>query len=115
MSKRDPGITLHQMRDHAREAMQLSQGKRRGDLDTDRVLALALIHLLEIVGEAASRIAPDNRSRHPEVPWTEIIGLRHRLIHGYDQVDLDVLWQILTKDLPSLVMSLETVIQAYRK
>ena len=115
MSKRDPGISLHQMHDHAREALQLSQGKNRGDLDTSRVLALASIHLLEIVGEAASRISPDIRARHPEVPWTEIIGLRHRLVHGYDQVDLDVLWQILTKDLPPLVESLESVIQTYRK
>jgi len=62
---------------------------------------------LEIVGEAASRVPAEERSRNSEIPWTEIIGLRNRLIHAYDFVDHDILWQIITIDLPPLVAVLE--------
>jgi uncharacterized protein with HEPN domain len=66
--------------------------------------------LLEIVGEAASRIALEEQARHPEIPWSEIVGLRNRLIHGYDVVDLDILWKILTTDLPPLISALEAIL-----
>jgi uncharacterized protein with HEPN domain len=62
MSKRDPNITLHQILTHAREAVVLSNGKTRQDLDQDRLLNLALTRLLEIIGEAASRVPDDIRS-----------------------------------------------------
>jgi len=79
------------MLEHAREAMQLVAGRNRSDLDTDRVLSLALVRLLEIVGEAATRVSSEARARHPAIPWSEIVSLRNRLIHGYDAVDMDVL------------------------
>jgi len=98
------------MVDHAREAMAMVQGKSRRDLDQDRKLNLSLVRLLEIVGEAANRIPKQERERHPHVPWAEIIGLRNRLIHGYDEVDFDILWEIVTHDLPPLVASLESIV-----
>lgn len=98
------------MVDHAREAMAMVQGKSRRDLDQDRKLNLSLVRLLEIVGEAANRIPKQERERHPNVPWAEIIGLRNRLIHGYDEVDFDILWEIVTHDLPPLVASLESIV-----
>jgi uncharacterized protein with HEPN domain len=98
------------MLDHAREAMAMAEGKARGDLDTDRMLNLALVKLLEIVGEAASRVGSDEQARHTQIPWQQLIGLRNRLVHGYDQVDLDILWQILTHDLPPLVEELERIV-----
>ena len=85
-------------------------GKTREDLDTDRKLNLALVRLLEIVGEAASRTPPEERAQHPQIPWSQIVGLRNRLIHGYDSVDLDILWQILTVDLPALIDALEQIV-----
>jgi len=94
------------MLEHAREAMQLVAGRNRSDLDTDRVLSLALVRLLEIVGEAAARVSPEARARHPAIPWSEIVSLRNRLIHGYDAVDMDVLWSIVNTDLPALVRGL---------
>jgi uncharacterized protein with HEPN domain len=69
------------------------RGKTRPDLDRDRLLNLALVRLLEIVGEAASRMPQEERARHPEIPWSDIVSLRNRLIHGYDEVDFDILWQ----------------------
>jgi uncharacterized protein with HEPN domain len=98
------------MRDHAREAMDLARGKTRKDLDEERVLNLALVRLLEIIGEAANRVPATDRERYAQVPWEQIIGLRHRLIHAYDRVDFDILWQIVTRDLPPLVAELEKIL-----
>jgi uncharacterized protein with HEPN domain len=63
------------MLDHAREAMALVQGKTRADLDSDRLLNLALVRLLEIIGEAANRISEEEQARHPEIPWPQIVSL----------------------------------------
>jgi uncharacterized protein with HEPN domain len=95
------------MLDHAREAVAMAVGKTRADLDQDRMLNLALVRLLEIVGEAAGKTTEDDRLRCPEIPWGQIVGLRNRLIHGYDSVDFDVLWQIISVDLPRLISDLE--------
>lgn len=110
MSKRSKDVPLRHMLDHAREASTFVEGKRREDLDGDRMRTLALVRLLEIVGEAAGRVPEDVRAAHPQVPWAQIVALRNRLIHGYDSVDLDILWQILTRDLPPLIAGLEAIL-----
>ena len=94
------------MRDHAREVIDLMRGRTRDDLDTDRLLSLGVVRLLEIVGEAAARVPDEERARWPAVPWVSIVGLRNRLIHGYDDVDYDIVWEIVTTDLPKLVTEL---------
>ncbi len=81
----------------------MARGRKRADLDHDRQFNLALVRLLEITGEAANRVAEGERIRIPEVPWPQIVSLRNRLIHGYDEVDFDILWQIVTHDLPQLI------------
>jgi uncharacterized protein with HEPN domain len=98
------------MLDHTREAVAMVQGKTRRDLDQDRKLNLSLVRLLEIVGEAANRIAKEDRSGCADIPWPEIVGLRNRLNHGYDDVDFDILWQIVKQDLPPLVKTLERIL-----
>ena len=103
-------LPLRHMLDHAREAVALAQGKTRADLDSDRLLELALIRLLEIVGEAAGRVPGDECAKYPEIPWPQIVGLRNRLIHGYDAVDMDILWQIIEYDLPPLITALEKIL-----
>jgi uncharacterized protein with HEPN domain len=95
------------MLDAAREAVQMAQGKARADLDTDRLLNLSLVRLLEIVGEAASRVPASERAQYSGIPWLQIVGLRNRLIHGYDNVDFDILWEIVSQDLPPLIAELE--------
>ena len=111
MPSQNRNVRLHHMLDHAREAVALVQGKARSDLDSDRLLNLALVRLLEIVGEAANRVPEEERALHPEIPWPQIVGLRDRLIHGYDAVDNDILWQILIHDLPTLVTALEAILE----
>ena len=68
------------------------------------------MRLLEIIGEAAKQVTTETRTAHPEIPWREIAGTRDRLIHGYFDVDLDVVWSIATGDLPGLVESLESML-----
>lgn len=109
MTPRDE-ISMRQMLDHAREAVQLAADRTRSNLDTDRVFNLAMTRLLEIVGEAAARVSQPCRDQHPQIAWPEIVGLRNRLIHGYDQVDCDILWLIVQNDLPKLIGELETII-----
>jgi uncharacterized protein with HEPN domain len=112
MSRPETAISLRQMLDYSREAVGMMQGQVRADLDTDRKLNLALIRLLEILGEAANRVPPSDRIRYPQIPWPQLIGLRNRLIHGYDHVDFDILWQIVTQDLPGLTRELDEIVSA---
>ena len=98
------------MLDHAKEALALIAGKDKKELQNDRVLELALIRLVEIVGEASAKVSPDTQQKFPSIPWSQIIGMRNRLIHGYASVDLDVLWDTIEVDLPPLVSALEKIL-----
>lgn len=98
------------MRDSAREALGFAAGRTRADLDEDRMLVLSLVKSIEIVGEAAFQVSPEGRTNCPSVPWEDIIGMRHRLVHAYFDVNLDVLWQTVVRDLPDLLSVLEKCI-----
>ena len=112
MSRHESLVRLRHMLDHAREAVAMADRKTRDDLHTDRKLNLALVRLLEIVGEAASRTPLDERAQYREIPWGQIVGLRNRLIHGYDSVDFEILWQIVNHDLPPLIVALEQIVSS---
>ena len=99
------------MLDHALEAVAMTKGKERADLDKDRQLNLALVRLLEIIGEAATRIPKEDQTHYSDISWSEIVSLRNRLIHGYDTVDFDILWQIVNQDLPRLIKSLRKILR----
>lgn len=103
-------IRLQHMLDAAQKAVQFSQGRQRSNLDEDDIFALAMVRLIEIVGEAAGKVETATQERYPNIPWRLITSARHRLIHGYDDVDLDIVWSIITKDLPELVQQLEQAI-----
>ncbi|MBM4437459.1 MAG: DUF86 domain-containing protein [Actinobacteria bacterium] len=98
------------MREHAREAVAQAQGRGRNDLDTNRLLNLALVRFLEIVDEAAGRVPPATLARYPAIAWSRIVGLRNRLVHAYDQADLDIVWQILRTELPPLATELDRIL-----
>jgi len=104
-------VRVHHMLDHSREAVEMTQGRTRADLDRDRLLNLALVRLVEVIGEAASRVPEAFRSRHPQVPWRQTVGMRNRLIHGYDTVNFDILWTIIQEDLPPLIQQLEAIVR----
>jgi len=102
---------VHHMLDHAQEAVKMVQGRRRADSDSDRLLNLALVRLMEVIGEAATRVPEDFRRRYPKVHWRDIADLRNRLIHGYDTVNFDRLWTIIEQDLPPLIEQLGAIVQ----
>ncbi len=111
MTQHDPTVRMRHMLDHAKEAVGLLDGKEKTDLSSNRVLELALIRLIEIVGEAANRLPIEDQSRYRSIPWKEIVGMRNRLVHGYDAIDLDVLWDTVRIDLPKLIEELEKVLE----
>ena len=110
MSRRDDTVSLRQMLEHAQEAFDMAEGRDRADLDTDRMFNLAMTRLIEIVGEAAGRVTRETQQQYDQIPWAEIVGLRNRLIHGYDAVNLDILWQIIQADLPPLIAQLKGIL-----
>lgn len=110
MTRHDDTTSLRHMLDYATEAAEMAKNRQRHDLETDRQFYLALTHLVEIVGEAAARISPEGRARWPTIPWRDVTGLRNRLIHGYDDVDLDILWTIVQADLPPLMAELRRIL-----
>ncbi len=112
MSLRDDSVPLRHMRDHCAEGAAVAAAHTRGDLDADRMLALALTRIVEIVGEAASRVSEDTRSAHPEIPWKQVVGTGNRLIHGYDNVDMDILWRIVSEELGPLAKHLDAILGA---
>ncbi|MCP1663158.1 MULTISPECIES: HepT-like ribonuclease domain-containing protein [Methanocalculus] len=96
--------------DAAEKAIEISQEISKKDLHGDDVYSLALIRLLEIIGEAANHVSKKYKLDHPEVPWSHMIGMRNRLIHGYFDIDIDIVWDTVNKDLPPLVSLLKKIL-----
>ena len=111
MTHRDDLTRLRHMLEHSKEAVELVVARNRIDLDEDRLLNLALVRLMEIIGEAAGKVSREITEKNSQIPWLEIVGLRNRLIHGYDEVDFDILWEIVTGDLPVLLPELEKLVK----
>jgi uncharacterized protein with HEPN domain len=109
MSERDLDYLGH-MLDSAIKAVQKVEGISRADYDADENLRLALAHLLQIIGEAARRVSAPAQGQHPEIPWSRIIGMRHKIVHDYLEVDEDILGDVVTADLPELVSQLELIV-----
>lgn len=108
MSKDDAAYIGH-MLETARKAIEKVERKSRADLDADENLRLALSYLIQILGEAAGRVSSAFRKAHAEVPWSEIIGMRHKVVHDYLGVDYDIVWAVVTEDLPVLAGKLERI------
>ena len=112
--RKDDMIRFRHMLDAATEARLFISGQTREVLDQDRKLVLALVKTIEIIGEAATRITEIGRQECASIPWVNIVGMRNRLIHAYFDIDLDILWNTITNDLPTLVSELKKVCQIDR-
>ena len=110
MSKRDPRVTLHQIKEAAGRIQAICAGKTMPQLLADWQATAALERFLEILGEAVKRLPVDLRAQHPEVPWKEIAGTRDRLSHGYDDVNHEVLWNAAVHDVPVLLATVEKML-----
>ncbi len=110
MTQHDPLVRVRHMRDYAREAVELLGSKSLDDLRGDRTLQLALVQCIEVIGEASSRVDPAIKSRHPTIEWREAAAMRHKLIHGYDTIRFEVVYDTVRDDLPLLIDQLNTVL-----
>ena len=108
--RKDDVVRLRHMLDAAEEAMGFAQGRERRDLDQDRKLTLALVKEIEIIGEAAYQISDETRARLRDIPWDDIVGMRHRLVHAYFDINLDILWKTIQEDLPLLAEGLRDIV-----
>jgi uncharacterized protein with HEPN domain len=105
--RREDLVRLQHMRDSAREAVSFVGGRGREEFARDRMLALAVLKSVEIIGEAASKVGEESRRELPELAWKEMVGIRHRLVHGYFDIDFDRVWNTVRDDLPELTQRLE--------
>ena len=105
-------VRLRHMLDAARSAQRFAQGRRREDLDADELLTFGLVRALEVIGEAAGQVTDATRNALPQIAWRPIVGMRHRLIHAYFDVDLERVWDTATHYVPELVQQLEAVLQS---
>lgn len=113
MSRHDDTVPMRHMLDYAREAVALVRFRSRSDLDSDRLLQLGLRLIIQVVGEAANRVSKEGQARYPEIPWREAVAARNRIVHGYDTVDYDLVWRILTEEFPLLIAALERALPGH--
>jgi uncharacterized protein with HEPN domain len=115
MTRRDDRVRIRHALDAARRAVSSTRGWSRATLDLDDLPTLGLIRLLEIIGEAAGSVSLETQQAHPDVPWRSLVGLRNRLIHGYFNVNLDIVWDTVQTDLPGLIRALESVLESFQE
>ena len=94
----------------ARQALEYSESRNALSVDAEPPIKALLIRNLEILGEAASRITPELRADHPQIPWRDMIEMRNRLIHAYYDIDMDIVWTTVRRALPGLLAQLEALI-----
>lgn len=104
---KDDRVYVGHMLDTARKAVALLAAKSRAEFDRDEVLILALTHLIQNFGEAARRVSAEFQERHPHLPWKAIIGMRHKVVHDYLEIDLDMVWHVASQELKPLTDKLE--------
>jgi uncharacterized protein with HEPN domain len=108
--QRDDRVYVGHMLDASRQALRLAQSVSHDQYVADEVLRLALVHIIQTIGEAARLVSSELRARHPEIPWPAIIGMRHRIVHDYLNVDEEIVWQTVTTELGPLILLLEPLL-----
>jgi len=107
---KDDRVYLEHMLEISQKAVKALGNKKRQEYDNDEILLMALAHFIQVIGEAARRVSQPFQDAHPEIPWRQAIGMRHRIVHDYMNVDEDVVWEVVTCDLPTLISALEKIV-----
>jgi uncharacterized protein with HEPN domain len=94
----------------ARLVLEFRRGMDKAAFLQDFKTQSAILHQLMVMGEAVKRLSPGFRARHPKIPWSFVAGMRDKLIHGYDIVDLDEVWQTAVMDVPDLLSWIEPLL-----
>ena len=99
--------------DHCQKASHLAGRLGTQErLGTEWETRYAIVRCVEVIGEATKRLGPQFEREHPGMPWRLIAGMRNRLIHGYDGIDMDLLWETVTEDIPKLLPAVEAILRA---
>jgi uncharacterized protein with HEPN domain len=107
---RDPKERVRDILD-AIHAIERYADRTRAAFDDDELLQNWFLRHLQTVGEAARALPDDVRARAPQTPWTEIIGMRNILVHGYFNIDRDIVWNTAVRDVPALKPTLERLLR----
>lgn len=107
---KDDLVYVGHMIDLARKVASKTQGLTRMQYDGDENLRVTLTHVLQTIGEAARRVGEGFRQAHPEIPWKAIVGMRHKVVHDYMNVDEDVVWDTAMNEIPRLIGMLEPLV-----
>lgn len=95
---------------YARRARSFTESATLKSFLSDAQLQAATLHVLQIVGEAASKVSPEFRRDHPEIEWERIVNLRHRLVHDYPRIELPKIWIVVRDHIPPLIAVLEPLV-----
>ncbi len=107
---KDDLVYVGHMLERAEKAIELTRGKDRLAYERDETLRLALTHLVQTIGEAARHVSREFRDDHPQTPWQAVVGMRHRVVHDYMNVDEDILWDTVTNELGPLAEELKKML-----
>lgn len=110
MSVQSDKIRLQHIRDAARKIIAFTQGETRESLARDEKLQLAVVRLIEIIGEASSRLTDDLKQQYPAIPWLAVVGMRNRIVHAYFDIDLNVVWDTAVEAIPTLLAQVEDIL-----
>jgi uncharacterized protein with HEPN domain len=83
--------------------------------EDDFRINFAVVRALEIIGEAAKRLPMSVRERYPDIPWKGMAGMRDRIIHGYDTVDLQIVWDVVKRDIPMIKPKIQQILSDYKE
>lgn len=108
-AKRENADYLQDIRDHADKALRFTEAVSYQEFRANEEKFLAVLHALQIVGEAANRLSREFKEEHADIPWSDIVGMRNFIVHGYFRIDPEIVWRTLREDLPGLLDSLKDI------
>ena len=108
----DDRVRVLHMIEACESVQRFIQGRRRLDFESDQMLLFAVVRAIEVLGEAAGKVSEDTRSACPQIPWPGITNMRNRLIHGYFDIDIDIVWNTASIELPALLTDLRRIADA---
>jgi uncharacterized protein with HEPN domain len=109
MKKNDTLYLVH-MVEQARKIQARVANLTRDQFDQSETHQLVLVHQVQIIGEAASRVSPETRETIPAIPWRQIVGMRNRIVHDYLEINYDVVWSVAIQSVPELLSVLEPLV-----